>query len=168
MDVHPGVTLLDDDVRDAHELFRSLHARPELSMQEHATAAAIEAYLEAIGAETSRCGGTGVVGILRNGDGPVVAFRADTDGLPILEETGLAHASRDTGIDPSGTEVPTMHGCGPTSTSPPPSPPRRPSPRTATRGPARSSSCSSPARRPARAPAPCSPTASGIARRAPR
>ncbi|MFT7709354.1 amidohydrolase [Clavibacter tessellarius] len=112
MDVHPGVTLLDDDVRDAHELFRSLHAHPELSMQEHATAAAIEAYLEAIGAETSRCGGTGVVGILRNGDGPVVAFRADTDGLPILEETGLAHASRDTGIDPSGKEVPTMHGCG--------------------------------------------------------
>lgn len=42
----------------------------------------------------------------------MVAFRADTDGLPILEETGLAHASRDTGIDPSGTEVPTTHGCG--------------------------------------------------------
>jgi amidohydrolase len=112
MDVHPGVTLLDDDVRDAHELFRSLHAHPELSMQEHATAAAIEAYLEAIGAETSRCGGTGVVGILRNGDGPVVAFRADTDGLPILEETGLAWASRDTGVQRDGTEVPTMHGCG--------------------------------------------------------
>lgn len=95
-----------------HELYRHLHANPELSMQEHRTAELITERLEAIGAETFRCAGTGVVGILRNGDGPVVAFRADTDGLPIEEDTGLDYASAATGTLPDGREVPVMHGCG--------------------------------------------------------
>ncbi|QOT19830.1 amidohydrolase [Paenarthrobacter sp. YJN-5] len=94
-----------------HALYRSLHAHPELSMQEHATAALIEQELERLGIEHFRCGGTGVVGILRNGDGPVVAFRADTDGLPIEEATGLEYASTDKGML-EGSEVPVMHGCG--------------------------------------------------------
>ncbi|WP_102160404.1 amidohydrolase [Zhihengliuella halotolerans] len=95
-----------------HALYRHLHAHPELSMQEHATADFIAAELDALGVENFRCGGTGVVGILRNGEGPVVAFRADTDGLPIAEDTGLDYASTATGTLADGTEVPVMHGCG--------------------------------------------------------
>ncbi|ALU39221.1 amidohydrolase [Kocuria flava] len=95
-----------------HELYRHLHAHPELSMQEHATAELIERELDALGVEHFRCGGTGVVGVLRNGQGPVVAFRADTDGLPLAEDTGLDYASTATGRLEDGTEVPVMHGCG--------------------------------------------------------
>ncbi|MDS2172146.1 amidohydrolase [Nesterenkonia sp. CL21] len=95
-----------------HQLYRTLHAEPELSMQEHRTAARIEGILGDLGVEHFRCGGTGVVGILRNGAGPVVAFRADTDGLPIEEQTGLEYASTARGVLPDGTEVPVMHGCG--------------------------------------------------------
>lgn len=94
-----------------HALYRRLHAHPELSMQEHATAKLIEEKLDGLGVEHFRCGGTGVVGILRNGEGPVVAFRADTDGLPIEEATGLEYASTDKGTL-EGAEVPVMHGCG--------------------------------------------------------
>ncbi|SDX08778.1 hippurate hydrolase [Arthrobacter sp. cf158] len=95
-----------------HSLYRHLHAHPELSMQEFATATLIQEQLDGLGIEHFRCGGTGVVGILRNGDGPVVAFRADSDGLPIEEATGLEYASTDTGTLPDGTVVPVMHGCG--------------------------------------------------------
>ena len=95
-----------------HALYRHLHAHPELSMQEFATATLIEERLDDLGIASFRCGGTGVVGILRNGNGPVVAFRADSDGLPIEEATGLDYASADTGTLPDGTVVPVMHGCG--------------------------------------------------------
>ncbi|WP_307308155.1 amidohydrolase [Pseudarthrobacter enclensis] len=95
-----------------HDLYRHLHANPELSMQEHRTAALITDRLVSLGAETFSCGGTGVVGVLRNGEGPIVGFRADIDGLPIKEQTGLNYASRAMGRLPDGTEVPVMHGCG--------------------------------------------------------
>jgi amidohydrolase len=104
--------LTDEQTVQMHDLYRHLHANPELSMQEHRTAGLIAERLVAMGAETFSCGGTGVVGILRNGEGPVVGFRADIDGLPIKEETGLQYASRATGILPDGTQVPVMHGCG--------------------------------------------------------
>ncbi|MDO5663606.1 MAG: amidohydrolase [Brachybacterium sp.] len=94
------------------KLYKELHADPELSMQEHRTAERLERLLEELDIEHFRCGGTGVVGILRNGDGPTVAFRADTDGLPIAEDTGLPYSSRARGTLPDGTEVPVMHGCG--------------------------------------------------------
>lgn len=81
--------LTDDETVRMHTLYGHLHANPELSMQEHRTARLITDHLTAIGAETFSCGGTGVVGVLRNGEGPVVGFRADIDGLPIKEETGL-------------------------------------------------------------------------------
>jgi amidohydrolase len=104
---------LTEELREQmHRLYRHLHAHPELSMQEHATATLIEDELVPLGAETFRCGGTGVVGVLRNGDGPTVAFRADTDGLPLAEDTGLDYASSATGHLEDGTEVPVMHGCG--------------------------------------------------------
>ncbi|WP_026819924.1 amidohydrolase [Arthrobacter castelli] len=98
--------------RRMHDLYTGLHANPELSMQEHQTAELITSRLEAIGAETFRCAGTGVVGILRNGEDPVVGFRADTDGLPVAEDTGLEYASTARGELPDGTEVPVMHACG--------------------------------------------------------
>lgn len=104
--------LSESENQAMHEMYRHLHRNPELSMQEHRTAEFIEARLTELGIEHFRCGGTGVVGILRNGDGPVVAFRADTDGLPIREQTGADYASTATGALADGTEVPVMHGCG--------------------------------------------------------
>lgn len=109
----PGQIRLDDSAWERLKAdYRHLHSHPELSMQEHRTADFIAAALQEVGIEPLRCGGTGVVGVLRNGAGPTVAFRADTDGLPIEEETGLSYASRARGTLPDGTEVPVMHGCG--------------------------------------------------------
>ncbi|MGH3352567.1 MAG: amidohydrolase [Nocardioides sp.] len=96
----------------ARDAYLHLHAHPELSMQEKETAAYVEGRLDELGIESFRCGGTGVVGVLRNGDGPTVAFRADTDGLPVAEETGLPYASTATGTLPDGRIVPVMHACG--------------------------------------------------------
>jgi hippurate hydrolase len=106
-------TRLTDAERSAmHENYRHLHRHPELSMQEYRTAEFIESRLHALGIEHFRCGGTGVVGILRNGDGPVVGFRADTDGLPIQEATDAEYRSTAIGTLPDGTRTPVMHGCG--------------------------------------------------------
>ncbi|MBG6181081.1 amidohydrolase [Arthrobacter sp. CAN_A1] len=104
---------LSADHRTAmHEIYRHLHSHPELSMQETETADFILKALTDLGIEAYLCGGTGVVGVLRNGEGPVVGFRADTDGLPMLEDTGLDFASRARGTLADGTDVPVMHGCG--------------------------------------------------------
>ncbi|MGP9605930.1 amidohydrolase [Glutamicibacter sp. 287] len=97
---------------DLLDTYKHLHGSPELSMQEQQTAAYLAARLEALGLEVFRCGGTGVVGVLRNGAGPVIGLRADTDGLPVLEDTGLDYASRASGVLEDGTEVPVMHACG--------------------------------------------------------
>ncbi|WP_240690137.1 amidohydrolase [Arthrobacter sp. PAMC25564] len=93
-------------------MYKGYHRAPELSSVEHRTAESIEARLAGLGIEHFRSGGTGVVGLLTNGEGPVVGFRADTDGLPIAESTGLDYASTATGTLPDGSEAPTMHGCG--------------------------------------------------------
>jgi amidohydrolase len=106
-------TTISPELRDElHALYRHLHAAPELSMQEHRTAALITERMSALGFETFSCGGTGVVAVLRNGDGPVVGFRADTDALPVEEDTGLHYASTARGRLRDGTEVPVMHACG--------------------------------------------------------
>ncbi|MHA6628520.1 amidohydrolase [Pseudonocardia sichuanensis] len=102
-------TALQDDL---HALYRGLHAAPELSMQEHRTAALIRRRMDDLGWETHAVGGTGVAAVLRNGDGPVVAFRADTDALPVQERTGLEYASTARGRLTDGTDVPVMHACG--------------------------------------------------------
>lgn len=94
------------------ELYRDLHAHPELPHQEHRTAATVAARLRDTGAEVhEHVGGTGVVGLLRNGDGPTVMLRADMDALPVKEETGLPYASTVTSRD-GETEIPVMHACG--------------------------------------------------------
>ena len=94
-------------------VYKDIHAHPELSMQETRTAGIAANHLKALGFEvTTKVGKTGVVGILRNGDGPTVMLRADMDALPIKEATGLPYASTVTGTDPSGKTVPVAHSCG--------------------------------------------------------
>ncbi len=86
---------------------------PELSHQEHRTATLVADRLRAAGYEVHEgVGGTGVVGLLRNGEGPAVLLRADMDALPVREATGLPHASEVTSTDADGNEVPVMHACG--------------------------------------------------------
>jgi amidohydrolase len=96
------------------DLYRWLHAHPELSMAEHRTAATLAAALCAVpGVEvTTGVAGTGVVGVLDRGPGPVVAVRAELDGLAIREQTGLPYASTVMVTDPHGRTVPVMHACG--------------------------------------------------------
>jgi amidohydrolase len=95
------------------ELFVWFHSHPELSFREYETAARLAEELRTSGVEvTEGVGGTGVVGMLRNGDGPLVMVRADMDGLPILEDTGLAYSSTITQVDITGIEQPVMHACG--------------------------------------------------------
>lgn len=94
-------------------VYKDIHSHPELSMQETRTAGIAADHLKNNGFEvTSGVGKTGVVGILRNGDGPIVMLRADMDALPIKEATGLPYASTATGTDPSGKTVPIAHSCG--------------------------------------------------------
>jgi len=95
------------------DLYRHLHQHPELSYQETQTAAIVARSLESLGFEvTEGVGRTGVVGLLRRGDGPVVLLRADMDGLPVEEATGLPYASTARGVDPDGVDVGVMHACG--------------------------------------------------------
>ncbi len=100
------------DLADAVEVYKDFHRSPELSMQETRTAAAIAEKLTGLGLRTQTFGGTGVVSVIENGDGPVIAYRADTDGLPITEDTGLDYASTAEGTLPDGTTTKVMHGCG--------------------------------------------------------
>jgi len=95
-------------------LFKHFHANPELSTVENKTAARMAKELDAAGfTVTTGVGGTGVVAIMKNGDGPLVSMRADMDGLPVKEKSGLEYASTATQIDPiTGNEVPVMHACG--------------------------------------------------------
>jgi amidohydrolase len=94
-------------------LYKDLHAHPELSMQETRTAALAADRLRSAGYEvTAGIGKTGVVGLLRNGDGPTVMLRADMDALPVEEATGLPYASKVTTTDREGRTVPVSHMCG--------------------------------------------------------
>ena len=98
---------------DLQTLYTDIHAHPELSMQETRTAGIAAERLRAAGYEVSTgVGKTGVVGVLRNGDGPTVMLRADMDALPVQEATGLPYASTVTAADQSGKTVPVMHACG--------------------------------------------------------
>jgi hippurate hydrolase len=102
-----------DPAPDLADLYRDLHAHPEPSFAEHRTAGIAAGRLRALGYEvTTGVGGTGVVGVLRNGAGPVALLRADMDALPVLERTGLPYASAATTTGPDGGTVPLMHACG--------------------------------------------------------
>lgn len=94
-------------------MYRDLHANPELSGQEVKTAAKLAAAVKALGFEvTTGVGKTGVVAVLKNGPGPVLLIRTDTDGLPVVEATGLPFASKVRGTTEEGIESGVMHACG--------------------------------------------------------
>jgi len=98
---------------DLEALYKDIHAHPELSMQETRTAGIAADRLEKAGYQVTRgVGKTGVVGLLRNGEGPTVMLRADMDALPIAEDTGLPYASKVTATDAQGNTVPVGHMCG--------------------------------------------------------
>ena len=115
------VSALGDDIRrhiagvydQIESLYRQLHRYPELPFQEHKTSARLADELEALGYEVTRnVGRTGVVALLRNGDGPTVMLRTDMDALPIKECTDLEFASQEVAENASGESVPVMHACG--------------------------------------------------------
>ena len=94
-------------------LFVHFHENPELSFLENETAARMAQELRDAGVEvTEGVGGTGVVGMLENGEGPLILIRADMDGLPVLEKSGLDYASTATQVGQDGKEYPVMHACG--------------------------------------------------------
>ena len=104
---------LEDRLPALNELYFDLHKHPELSMQEHRTTEILARHLRNAGYEvTEGVGHTRVVGLLRNGVGPVVMLRGDMDALPIKERTGLDYASKAIGTLSDGTSVPIMHACG--------------------------------------------------------
>lgn len=94
---------LDSELGWLRDTYTQLHRHPELSLEEHRTSKLVEEKLAAFGYSVSRIGGTGVVGVLANGDGPTVLARADMDALPVTEATGLPYASAVDGA---------MHACG--------------------------------------------------------
>ncbi len=94
-------------------LYKELHANPELSLNEVETAARVAKELREIGLEvTEKVGGHGIVGVLKNGDGPVILVRTDLDALPVKEQTGAPYASTKVVKDDLGREVNVMHACG--------------------------------------------------------
>jgi hippurate hydrolase len=110
---HAPSVHVDGLLPELEALYKDVHSHPELSMQETRTAALAADHLRAAGYEvTTGIGGTGVVGLLRNGDGPTVMLRADMDALPVEEATGLPYASKVTVTDREGNRVPVAHMCG--------------------------------------------------------
>ena len=93
--------------------YKDLHQHPELSHQERHTAGRVAGRLQEDGFTVrSGIGGTGVAGVLSNGNGPTVLLRADMDALPVREDTGADYASTVTAEDAHGHEVPVAHACG--------------------------------------------------------
>jgi amidohydrolase len=111
--INPVLKKLDSLLPDLEALYKDVHAHPELSMQETRTARLAAERLRAAGYDvTEGVGKTGVVGLLRNGDGPTVMLRADMDALPVEEATGLPYASKVESKDRDGKIVPVGHMCG--------------------------------------------------------
>lgn len=112
----PAQTLAADikaDMPSLMAIYRDLHANPELSFMEVRSAGIMAAEARALGFEvTEKVGGTGVVAVMRNGPGPVVLIRADMDGLPVTEQTGLPGASKVRVTTKEGVETGVMHACG--------------------------------------------------------
>ncbi len=101
------------DMPGLMELYRDLHAHPELSFEEFDTAKKLAARMRELGFEvTEGVGKTGVVAVMENGAGPTVMLRADMDGLPVVEQTGLPFASKEIAVPASGVETGVMHACG--------------------------------------------------------
>ena len=101
------------DLPSLMAIYRDLHANPELSMQETRSAGVLAAEVRKLGFDvTTGVGKTGVVAVMKNGPGPVLLIRADMDGLPVIEQTGLPFASKVRGTSLAGVESGVMHACG--------------------------------------------------------
>ena len=99
----PILANLDGLLAELETIYKDIHSHPELSMQEQRTAGVAANHLRAVGYEvTTGVGKTGVVGLLRNGEGPTVMLRADMDALPVQEATGLPYASKVAAADSAG------------------------------------------------------------------
>lgn len=110
---HGADEAIEKELPSLVKLYEELHADPELSLHEVETSARIAGELRGAGFEvTENVGGHGVVGVLKNGAGPVVMIRTDLDALPVKEQTGAPYASVKTTKDDLGREVPVMHACG--------------------------------------------------------
>ena len=108
-----AISVNDAEMDYMEALYLHFHRNPELSLYEFETAARMAEEFAAAGYEvTSEVGGTGVVGVLRNGEGPTVMIRGDMDALPVRELTGVDYASKVTATDELGRTVPVMHACG--------------------------------------------------------
>lgn len=106
-------SVLQQEISSLVTLYKELHANPELSMHEVETAARVAKELRGAGLEvTEKVGGHGVVGVLKNGEGPVILVRTDLDALPVKEQTGAPYASTKVVKDDLGREVNVMHACG--------------------------------------------------------
>jgi amidohydrolase len=104
---------IDAEFADLRALYLHLHQNPELSLQEEKSSARMAEELKKVGFEVAtKVDGHGVVGLLKNGPGPTVLVRTDTDALPVTERTGVAYASKATARDRSGNPVGVMHACG--------------------------------------------------------
>ena len=102
-----------DDLPSLMEIYRDLHSHPELSGEEVRTSAKLAAEARRLGFDvTEKVGGTGVVAVMKNGEGPTVLLRADMDGLPLEEKTGLPFASTVKAKTRQGNETYVMHACG--------------------------------------------------------
>lgn len=110
---HGADDSIEEELPSLEKLYEELHANPELSLHEVETSARIAEELRGAGFEvTENVGGHGVVGVLKNGAGPVVMIRTDLDALPVKEQTGAPYASVKMTKDDFGREVPVMHACG--------------------------------------------------------
>jgi len=114
-------SLADSELPSLLGIYKDIHSHPELSGHEERTAAIVAKELRAAGCEVtehlgkyqnSKLKGYGVVGVMKNGDGPTVLVRTDMDALPVQEETGLPYASKAVAKNDEGKEVPVMHACG--------------------------------------------------------
>ncbi len=109
----PLTDAIKGDMPQLMTLYRDLHANPELSMQEHRTPGKIAPEMRKLGfTVTEKVGKSGVVAVMKNGPGPVLMIRADMDGLPVVEQTGLPFASKVRATARSGVETGVMHACG--------------------------------------------------------
>src|SRR6187401_3681856 len=114
-------SLADAELPSLLTMYKDLHAHPELSAHEERTAALVAKELRAAGCDVTEHFGTyddpklkayGVIGVMKNGDGPTVLVRTDLDALPVQEDTGLPYASKVTAKNDEGKDVPVMHACG--------------------------------------------------------
>ena len=113
--------LVDAELPSLLTIYKDMHAHPELSTQEQRTSALLAKELKAVGCDVTENVGKygkpnekcyGVVGLMKNGDGPVVLVRTDLDALPVQEETGLPYASTVVSKNEKGDDVHVMHACG--------------------------------------------------------